>query len=394
MAEKLPFFSRLITDSENPLHSFGEQFFQIEGTNWGRTFRLQDGKARQEQAESQWGRVRNFLRILGTITIIPVAIALAAKLHHRRTGDFWVIQEPQGQAQKAHQAASDIMPPTLTAGRQLNGALGHKFKWPSDHLPIGGSITLDTGTTLRFVSYNALKQEPLEKYINDTSNAQGLNGSAITQLSRSERETLIAEQVIDMIHAGNDVVCLQECSKSLEKIIKNGLPKEFKIGFSGTEGLCIYNENKYHAKESPKRPFSNNNKYIHTLELEVKGTGEKIRISNTHVQQGEVGVLIKSILDSQDHIPTLLIGDMNASPNEFQNKFAGVQHETVSGNKPTHINTKKTLVGYDQVHLITHSGQNPLKATASTQPDDIFNVGSKACSALKGVYKTLYDNLS
>ncbi len=274
---------------------------------------------------------------------------------------------------------------------QLKGPLGKEFKWPSDHLPIGGKITLEGGTKMRFVSYNVLNQAYLQHITN--KNDQGLNGSDITAQNQSKREARICEQIVEMIRAGNDVIALQECSVSLMNKIQRALPPGYSMSVPNppnNEGPCIYNSAKYSVTLTHKAPYPVRNKYINTFELTVKDTGEKLQLVNTHVQLGNEAVLANHLAKEQgtDHI--LLVGDMNSTPETitkaFGNKF---QHSSISGNAATHINTKKQLTSYDQVHLITPKGKNQLTATAHQDPATLFGTHSKARKDLENVYRTV-----
>lgn len=286
--------------------------------------------------------------------------------------------------------------PLPTPGK-LTSQLGKNFKWPSDHLPIGGTVTLEQGTPIRFVSYNVLKQNYIGHIT--SNNAQGLNGSDITKPSQTAREARICDQIIEMIKAGNGVLVLQECSLSLRQKIASAIkPLGYEISVPNPpndEGPCIYNANRYSVTLSHEAPYNNKgqpvgNKYINTFELTVKKTQEKIRIVNTHVQQGNANVLGQKLLAAKTHEHVLVMGDMNAQPTVISNALGnGLKHTCVSGNRPTHINTQQELVGYDQVHLITPEGKNQLKATIHQGPEGLFRPGSKVEQDISNVFATL-----
>ncbi|MBS0637846.1 MAG: hypothetical protein JSS12_10070 [Verrucomicrobia bacterium] len=388
--ENMPFFSRLVTTSSNPLHSFGESFFQIEGTRWGKTFTVGDANVTQSRLNA--GAVgRNVLRILGTITVIPALVALFSKLDHRSR--YVTVNPETRESQKIGDVARSVgvlpeSPPYEPLPvRKMPTALGNNYRWPSDHLPISGQVVFEHSSPLKFASYNVLKQDAMGYITN--KNDQGLKGSDVTTLSQKEREERICSQIVEMINAGHDAIALQECSPSLLALIKKNLPKEFQITPGSGEGPCIYNAKRFKVDVKPATPYTNKNKYVNTFEFEDRKTGEKISLVNTHVEKGQANLLGDHIRKNLKDAPMLLLGDMNDTSDVIANNLGACDHSCVSGAMPTHINTRKELVGYDQVHLIAPKGKKPLEAQATTSPDVIFKPGSRFAKALHDVQNVL-----
>jgi hypothetical protein len=108
---QLPFLSQLNDPGATGLQKFGESFFQIEGTRFGRTFTLIPGGATCQETPSQNNGIglRNILRVIGTITIVPMIFALICKLSHRGTKKFTIITNPQGVAAAVNNVANPVV---------------------------------------------------------------------------------------------------------------------------------------------------------------------------------------------------------------------------------------------------------------------------------------------
>ena len=108
--------------------------------------------------------------------------------------------------------------PLSQTSRVYVGELQERWKFPSDHLPIGISIQ-DTTTSFRVISWNVLNSAYM-KWIYD--NSQGLARSDLTKEDIPIKEgglTLREQHVIDLVQSfSTDILCLQECS---EIFIKN-----------------------------------------------------------------------------------------------------------------------------------------------------------------------------
>lgn len=108
--KQVPFFSEVQDASRNPFSKFGEKFFKIEGTRWGRTFEVVNGNNVREIKETKQGAIaRNVLRLLGTITLIPLVIAFFSKLAHRANKQYSVITTPEGTPKKTDTVAADTL---------------------------------------------------------------------------------------------------------------------------------------------------------------------------------------------------------------------------------------------------------------------------------------------
>lgn len=110
--DHVPFLSEVQDASRNPLHKFGEKFFKIEGTRWGRTFVVVAGSHVREKYEPMDNKAaygRNALRLLGTITVLPMLIALFSKLAHRAHKQYNLVVMPAGSAKQTQKIASTTL---------------------------------------------------------------------------------------------------------------------------------------------------------------------------------------------------------------------------------------------------------------------------------------------
>ncbi|MBS0636378.1 MAG: ankyrin repeat domain-containing protein [Verrucomicrobia bacterium] len=184
--KQVPFFSEVQDASRNPFSKFGEKFFKIEGTRWGRTFVVDAGNNVREIKETKQGAIaRNVLRLLGTITLIPLVIAFFSKLAHRANKQYSVITTPEGTTKEADKVAKTVLSEGSTA---LQGYL--KQKYP-DFANVKNARELQTmGHPLHF----AVQQEDwqlLRLLIQD--------GADLSQKDDNGREALTPKALADFI---------------------------------------------------------------------------------------------------------------------------------------------------------------------------------------------------
>jgi hypothetical protein len=237
------------------------------------------------------------------------------------------------------------------------GPLHKKWQFCSDHVPIGGKISL-----FRIAAWNVLNDRYMNYIIEDS---QGLNKSLITTLykgkktSLSPRELVIYKQLKDMLTGKNRraLIGLLEVSPSLLNLLKDQLSCGWKILYSPSphhqEDLYLYDSRKLTIVESATVEYSkSSSKIVFYLKVEEKKSLNQYRIFLTHVPQGKQGLsklasTMQTMFDP--HYSTLLMGDMNSPPKcvikALSNK--GMNFSPSLSVYPTHVNTKKQACWFD-----------------------------------------------
>lgn len=171
------------------------------------------------------------------------------------------------------------------------GELHEKWRFPSDHLPVGVEVN-----GVKIISWNVLNNAYIEWVTEKDS--QGLNGSIISELNvpiddsgLTMRDVLVAEMVQNMMAQGQ-VVALQECSIPFLQHLEQKLPSDWNMVKSFDKGrldqdVILYNKNQltYQPKLSettqtaypsvPNRPLQN--AYFSQKD------GRDLRIINAHI---------------------------------------------------------------------------------------------------------------
>ena len=108
------------------------------------------------------------------------------------------------------------------------GELHEKWRFPSDHLPVGIEVN-----GVRIISWNVLNNAYME-WVTD-KDSQGLNGSMISALNVvvnqngfTMRDVIVADMVQNMMTQGQ-VVALQECSEPFLHHLHERLPSNWEI---------------------------------------------------------------------------------------------------------------------------------------------------------------------
>lgn len=161
------------------------------------------------------------------------------------------------------------------------GALGEKWQFPSDHLPIGASID-----ELEVVSWNVLSNRYLDWVtVHDT---QGLNGSLISEVEPEVRDDIVVQAVLSMIEDPNhpkSLLCLQECSESFVSKLTQVLPEHMKL-IENSENVVIYDATKlefFPDRSSFPRPYEESSPKRTLMDLVFEGKGKTYRIINAHL---------------------------------------------------------------------------------------------------------------
>lgn len=108
------------------------------------------------------------------------------------------------------------------------GKLHEKWKFPSDHLPVGIEVN-----GIKGISWNVLNTAFMEWVT--TKDSQGLNGSMISELNvvvdasgLTQRDVAIAQMVQSIMDQGQ-VIALQECSTPFLNYLQEQLPSNWEL---------------------------------------------------------------------------------------------------------------------------------------------------------------------
>lgn len=128
------------------------------------------------------------------------------------------------------------------------GELHEKWRFPSDHLPVG--IEVDG---VKIISWNVLNNAYMS-WVTDRD-SQGLNGSLISDLDQpvgssglTMRDVVVADMVQTMMNQGQ-VVALQECSHPFVELLAERLPSNWQMVRSfdtpqKDQAIILYNAEK------------------------------------------------------------------------------------------------------------------------------------------------------
>jgi len=168
------------------------------------------------------------------------------------------------------------------------GKLGEKWRFPSDHLPVGIEVN-----GVRIISWNVLNNSYMEWVTEKDS--QGLNGSLISELNQpigstglTMRDVLVADMVKTMMSRG-DVIALQECGAPFLECLQQRLLPGWKMvkSFDATvedEDVILYNESrlKYTSSETNMSVYPSS-PGRHVLNALFSHQGQNFRILNAHI---------------------------------------------------------------------------------------------------------------
>lgn len=210
---------------------------------------------------------------------------------------------------------------------QYVGELQERWKFPSDHLPIGATID-----GLNYLSWNVL--DPAYMAWVTELDSQGIGRSMIADehvyIEGSDltvRERHIVAMILDMINNPNapkDMVSLQECSRPFLEELKARLPENFTVIAHGGNAVVVdlskfdVVDSKYVSGVFPFQPKRN----FQEITLRRKDTGELIRIVNVHLPGDptkHVPELFAAYLERTrtPGVKTIAMGDMNFTEKDF-----------------------------------------------------------------------------
>lgn len=112
--------------------------------------------------------------------------------------------------------------------RVVVGELHEKWKFPSDHLPVGIEVE-----GVKIISWNVLNNAYMEWVT--TKDSQGLNRSMISDLDKvvqpnglTQRDLIVVDMVTSMMNSGQ-VVALQECGAPFLEALQERLPSHWQM---------------------------------------------------------------------------------------------------------------------------------------------------------------------
>jgi len=264
------------------------------------------------------------------------------------------------------------------------GELGAKWKFPSDHLPIGAKVD-----SFRICSWNVLNTLFLHHI---ESNSQGLKNSLILTANYpcnqgnplTIREALTVKMILHMIHKcryPRDIIGLQEVGDRVLAQLKKKLPSHMALLtdfhgslLNGNGDVIIYNSRRFKQLNFTVSTYSRKNS-IMDLHLQDRKTKKKYQIINTHTPGGPTGgeslheLCLYVLTHCQVDTRSLFMGDINQFAPEID---AALEATAIEFNKRnyfkhislcyhSHINTHQTAVNID--HFYTTSkcakGESP-----------------------------------
>lgn len=201
------------------------------------------------------------------------------------------------------------------------GELQERWKFPSDHLPIG--LTLDN---LHFASWNVLNTKHIHWVIE--KNSQGLSHSMIADehvfienSSLTLRDKHVVELILQMIAHPTHPKCilaLQESGESFLEELRNKLPSYFEIVANGELAFLFDNRLfEIHSQEEIFKVFEHEpQKSIQDIILRRFSNGQLFRFINVHLPGDptkpaplELALYLASSFNSS--LTTIAMGDMN-----------------------------------------------------------------------------------
>lgn len=275
------------------------------------------------------------------------------------------------------------------------GELGALWQFPSDHLPIGGSIG-----DIHFAMWNILSTHFLS-FIED--NGQGLRDSLIKTSnipvqegkSLTVREQMIIDQVLQMFEHKTHpraLIALEETNDTVFQELNKIAPPNMVVIMPlltdpHNRDIFIYNSDRFSQGEihgikydvAPKNVISE-------ITLKDKQTGLEYRFIQSHVPGGPVNSpagrkqFSEYVINEFDpEKTTIIMGDMNRSADYFQRDFATASQnrglaEQPYENKPipypTHIDTNRDATWID--NLFIYNPYAEISVQITTDPSEFF----------------------
>ncbi|MBA3238602.1 MAG: hypothetical protein H0T62_09695 [Parachlamydiaceae bacterium] len=292
-------------------------------------------------------------------------------------------------------SSSESYQPYFTGGHLpfFVGELGEKWQFPSDHLPRGMSI----GDT-HIAFWNILNKN----YLNHIeSNTQGLRDSSILKdnipagngVKLTLRELTCVQIILDMINNPTyprSMIALEETHGDVINYLKKVLPDHWSLVTPSdhpySQDLYLYNTQIFDfvairgVKYEATLPKS-----ILTLTLTEISSGHTYRFVQSHVPGGpnspegckKFAEEVMKQYNTKE--TTIIMGDMNASPNTIQDAFKKAAQQNglerspfnyVPIDHPSHMSTKLEASWIDNFFIYRPKGL-PGKVQASHLPEEV-----------------------
>jgi hypothetical protein len=239
--------------------------------------------------------------------------------------------------------------------RVLVGELHEKWRFPSDHLPIGVKID-----DFQVVSWNVLNNV----YMNwvTEKDSQGLKNSLISELDipiqadgLTKRDQYVVKMIHSMINLGNDMLTLQECGGAFLTELEGNLPLDWKVlkmseASLKDQDVIVYNSALFSYRPDlstvsidgypsfPGRPIQN-------AAFEKGQTNQIVRIFNAHIPgdpnlpgKEEFAQYVRNNYSRNE--VTIALGDHNFERHEMLEAYqkAGFSLSEFSFHTPWHTN--------------------------------------------------------
>ncbi len=276
------------------------------------------------------------------------------------------------------------------------GELGEDWQFPSDHLPVGltaGNIHIAAWNVLntRFIYHILTNQQGLKESLIVSANLPMEDNGPLTL-----RENLIIDQVLEMIHHPThprslislqevDLVFFEELNKKLpaNMICVTTFPNDLADGDIFIYDSTIFEWNGLRSGNYQVRP---RNTFM-TLSLKEIKTGLLYHFVQSHLPAAP-GIssqarkeLAQEILSHFDpHVVTVVMGDMNRSPDYLLHDFAevakviGMRHQPLKNlwiPYATHVDCYRKASWFD--NLFFHVPNMDIKIEVSSEPETFFS---------------------
>lgn len=275
------------------------------------------------------------------------------------------------------------------------GELGVEWQFPSDHLPIGGSVG-----DLHFAMWNILSTQFLS-FIE--GNGQGLRDSLIMTANvpvqevepLTVREQMIIDQVMQLFHHQTHpraLIALEETNDTVFQELKRVAPPNMVVIMPlltdpQNRDIFIYNSDRLSQEEVHGVPYEvAPNNVISDIYFTDKLTGIEYRFIQSHVPGGPFNSpagrkqLAEYVINKFDpEKTTIIMGDMNRSADYFQQDFAAAAqnrgldiqpYENFPIPYPTHIDTNRDATWIDNLFIYNPHSEIPVQI--SSDPDEFF----------------------
>jgi hypothetical protein len=276
------------------------------------------------------------------------------------------------------------------------GELGKLWQFPSDHLPIGGSIG-----DLHFAMWNILSTQFLS-FIKE--NGQGLRDSLIMTANvpvekgkpLTVREQMIIDQVMQMFQHKTHpraLIALEEVNDAVFQELERIKPPNMAIIMPflrdpNNRDIFIFNKDRLTTSSYGGRRYENSpNNVMSFIQLKDIQTGIRYYFIQSHVPGGPVHspearkAFAAFVFEKfNPERPTIIMGDMNRSADYFEkdfteafkNKGLDIQpYENQPIPYPTHIDTHREATWIDNLFIYNPYSEIPIKISAD--PAEFFD---------------------